>query len=226
MRNLVLIFAFITCIASANAQQIILKGGAAIPTGNYSNTTTTNSANGFAGTGANIAFRINYTIVKNIGILFETGSSNQSIKQDELHHAIAEMNPNAQITLSEVNGYRSTYSLLGSYFQFPLKRVTLNAEVAIGKIYLNTPSYTITYAYASNTNSDYMNSDATSSLLYCWGIKADYILESGFTLIGFVHNMNALLEVPAGTYTSSTQSYKELNFDVWQIGVGVGYTIK
>ncbi len=219
-----ILIAIVTFLTQANAQEIGVKAGVAIPTGNYSNTTTNNSSNGFAGTGTNLAIRLHYPIIKNTGLLFETGFTNQSLKEDALNQAYSEQNTAATISLSEVNGYHSTYSLLGGYMQFPLRRIKIKAEIAIGFIYLNTPSYTVSYAYNSNTNADYYSSHSASSLLYSWGVNAGYSFKSGITFLLFVHNMNATLDIPAGTYSSSSQTFKDLNFEVWQLGAGIGYS--
>lgn len=224
MRSFLQVIFCLILFTTAKAQEIMLKGGFAIPSGNYSNSTLAKSDNSFATSGSCMAIRLNYPWIKRSGIYAEAGVAGQGFNAGTFAEQLSLNNPSATISISNVSGFKSSYTLLGAFIHFPKGNFSFKVDAAVGLMSLRTPSYLIGYNYGSNTGNDYISSKSAQAFLFNWGLDASYALPRHMTLHAFLQNMNATFTMPSTNYTSSTQPTYDLKFEVYQIGMGLGYS--
>jgi hypothetical protein len=219
-------FFIIGCLSLGylHAQDIVLKGGFAFPSGSYANANLNKSEDGFATTGGFGALAINYPVYKKFSICAEGGISHQGFNTSRYTEQYQAQQPTGTVTIDMKSQYKSAYALIGAGYTFSKNKFDFGVRVLMGMNSLSTPEYTIRTAYTNSSGTAYFAPETDIAFAIAWGVSVAYQLPKNFFIQLSLDNLNSKMQF-RDLYISSDQQYTTQPFEVYQLGLGIGYTL-
>jgi hypothetical protein len=227
MKPVYILFVSLFSVSLASAQYIDIHAGAAISSGNFSNSTLSKPEDGFAQNGGSFGFAVNYLVYKNLGICAKFNYSTLGFNIDEYSKQTGDLAP--QYTTQSVSTdeqYKSSSALAGGYLTLGKKKLTLDLHVVAGFVSLKTPSllYTSTYAGSSYSSTSESTHDLAAAIGYGFTLK--YVLSKNLYATLHLDNVNANMKFPKYGYQSSKEEIVTKPYQVYSFAVGLGYAIQ
>jgi len=224
MKRLLLFVCIIHITLQANAQEIMLTGGLAMPLNPYSGQDILNSKNGHALNGYN--FKLDYVILKQTNLNFGLGllylNNGFDVLNIERQYNSKYSRKAVFTSLQPFNGIGFGACIL-LYFT-PLKsKIKGFSKLSLGQVFVNSPNYTVT------DSMDYKNfiSNQSNSTYIGIGAGIEYNITAQLSLIGFAEYFYSKVDFGNVRYKdnngqiyislsteSNEQALESLNFNI------------
>jgi opacity protein-like surface antigen len=224
MKRLLLFVCIIQFARQANAQEIMLSGGLAMPLNPYSGQDILDNSNGHALNGYN--FKLDYVILKQTNINFSLGllylNNGFDVKNIERQNNIIFSQKSVYTYLKPYTGLGFGASVL--FYFTPLKNKTkVFSKISLGQLFVNSPEY------SKSDSLEYFKvlSNKSNSIYWSLGAGIEYSITSQISMIGFVEyyyskvdfgnikisNVSGQVKALINT-KSNEQALESLNFNI------------
>lgn len=214
---------FILFAATLSAQSIRIKGGIGLPSGSYSNSDIRKSDNRFAKTGYSYALQVEHALFKKTQLLFQVGQALQVFDAKAFEAGMASTSTNSSLAIKKLSDYHSSYALAGIKLGFGEKKFEYGVQASLGFMQLRTPAYIIEHTYTSNTGYEWVEAHQDMTMAFAWEFYVQYAINAHFSVQAQLEHFDATFQVPATTYISGNVPNVDLQLDVYQAGIGIGY---
>lgn len=206
-----------------SAQSIWIKGGIGLPSGSYSNSNILKSDNRFAKPGYCYALQVDYPLLKKTYVIMQAGQATQRFDAAAFEAGMVAQSSKSTLSIQKLSDYESSYALTGIRLGIGEKKFQYGVQASFGFMQLRTPAYIIQHSYPSNTGYEWVEAHQGMNLAFAWELFAHYAINSHFTVQVQLEHFNATFQVPSTTYISGNVPTVDLQLDVYQAGLGIGY---
>lgn len=223
----ILIAVLFLWVSPLRAQYISLYGGAAVPSGNFSNSNLSKPEDGFAQSGGAIGLGVNYHVYKNIGVCVKFNYSSFGFNITDYSAQVNDQAPQGTTQTVTSNGkYQSSSALAGGYLTLGKKKLTLDIHIAAGFVSLRSPALLSTSTYSGNSYTTTLESIKDVSPAIGYGFTVKYVLPKNFYATANIDNVNANMQFPKNRYQSNNEEIITKPYQAYSFTVGVGYGIQ
>ncbi|MFA6260736.1 MAG: outer membrane beta-barrel protein [Bacteroidia bacterium] len=206
-----------------SAQSIWIKGGIGLPSGSYSNSNIQKSDNRFAQSGYFYALQVDYPVLKKTSVIMQAGQASQRFDASAFEAGMAAQTTQNTLSIQKISDYQSSYALAGIRLGIGDKRILYGVQASFGFMQLRTPAYIIQHTYPSNTGYEWVEAHQDMTVAFAWELFVNYKINSHLFLQVQLEHFNATFQVPSTTYISGNVPTVDLQLDVYQAGIGLGY---
>lgn len=224
MKRLLLFVCIILITLQANAQEIMLTGGLAMPLNSYAGQDITNNKDGHALNGYN--FKLDYVILKQTNLNFGLGllylNNGFDVQNIERQYNSRYSRKAVYTSLQPFNGIGLGASIL-LYFTPIKSKIKGFSKLSLGQVFVNSPNYTYTDSL------DYKNflSNQSNSTYIGIGAGIEYSITAQLSFIGFAEYFYSKVDFGNVRYKdnngqiyislsteSNEQALESLNFNI------------